>query len=227
LRGEHFSSHGAQDGHRMSLVHHGNSYISELHVPVWTSQLYVSDWLERRAVPVRFNARRVGNAWEIETENLLDRPLREVRVVLDGRIFSLPELPPGTRQTHSLQSKEGMLMREFVRTHGGQFFHAMERRRNVFGREQRHDLLPSPPTVAMAASFGSELNAIHGGNHRVLIEDWLDLSSRVEEGEAILLAWDAGHPAGSPMHRFNPRRLNRDTLFRITASAHGSPASDP
>jgi hypothetical protein len=226
LRGEYFSSHGSQESHRMTLVQQGNNFVSELHVPVWTSQLYVSDWLERRPLPVRFNARRAENGWEVEIENLLDRPLGQAQIVLDGRIYSLPELPPKQRQTHALRLNDAMTTGDFVRSHAGQFFHAMERRRHVFGRDQRHNNLPSPAMAAMAASFTAEVNAAHGGQHRALIEEWLDLSPRMEEGEAILLVWDAGHSPGAPMHRFNPRRLNRDTLFRISATPHGSSATD-
>jgi hypothetical protein len=38
----------------------------------------------------------------------------------------------------------------------------------------------------------------------------------VERGDAVLLAWDAGHaPANASMNRFKTVRNHRDTLLRL------------
>ena len=44
----------------------------------------------------------------------------------------------------------------------------------------------------------------------------MDLAAVVERGDAVLLAWDAGHaPGDGSMNRFKVVRSHRDTLLRL------------
>ena len=44
----------------------------------------------------------------------------------------------------------------------------------------------------------------------------MDLTPVVERGDAVLLAWDAGHaPANGSMNRFKTIRSHRNTLLRL------------
>jgi hypothetical protein len=42
-----------------------------------------------------------------------------------------------------------------------------------------------------------------------------DVSADIDRGNAILFAWDAGHAPNKPIHQFEPKRFNRNTLLRL------------
>jgi hypothetical protein len=48
----------------------------------------------------------------------------------------------------------------------------------------------------------------------------LDVSYLLERGEAVLFAWASGQAIGAPIHRFSPRRLQRDVALRVTLPIH-------
>jgi hypothetical protein len=43
----------------------------------------------------------------------------------------------------------------------------------------------------------------------------LDLSPVVEHGNAVLLAWAADYSPVKPLRQFNPRRSQKNTLWRV------------
>ena len=50
FRGE-FMVHGGQEASRATIEQRVNNYDAEIAVPVWTSQLYVSDWWRQMPAP--------------------------------------------------------------------------------------------------------------------------------------------------------------------------------
>ena len=63
FRGEFQSSwSGGQEGEKIEVMQNGDNYKASIFVPVWTSQLYVSDWWESGDVPFTFGWRRTPGA---------------------------------------------------------------------------------------------------------------------------------------------------------------------
>ncbi len=221
LRAEfNYSYGGAEENSSATILHRGNNFAAEIAVPVWTSQLCVSDWLQPADLPLKISTVADRNGWSVTVENLLDHKLSEARVVIAGRVFLIGDLPARQSKVIKLQTSQGLAIRDFVRQNGSQFFHAVQFRRGNFGNQQ---VSFNVPLSAMAASFNSELN--EGDGHQFFISpQGFDLSPQVELGSVILLAWDDGQLLTKPLNKFTPRRSHRDTLLRLIVAKEISPA---
>ena len=212
LRSEFMSSYsGAEETGRATVIHRGNNFAADVSVPVWTSQLYVSDWLQPSDAPMRISLVRAGANWDVSVENKLDRSISEARVVVEGRVFSIGDLPARQTKKIRIETSKGVALKEFVRQNGSQFFQAVQSRRQTFGTAQR---VFDVPLGAMAASFNSQLNDMNG-NQFFVSPNGFDLSKLAVQGSVILLAWDAGHSLTKPLNKFTPRRSHADTLLRL------------
>ncbi|MEO5803135.1 MAG: hypothetical protein ABIR24_06365 [Verrucomicrobiota bacterium] len=206
-----YSYGGAEDSGRAMVIHRGNNFVAQISVPVWTSQLYISDWLQPAEVPVKISAAREGAGWQLAIENKLDRKLSETRVVVEGRVYLAGDLPAGQTKKIKVEMSQGIALKSFVQQHGGHFFQAAQSRRHTFGNEK---LEFNVPLSAMAASFNSQLNETQG-NQYFISPEGLDLSKLAEQGSTILLAWDSDHLFTKPLNQFTARRNQRDTLLRL------------
>ncbi len=212
LRGEFsYSYSGAEGSGNATIVHHGNTFAAEVSVPVWTSQLCVNDWLQPADLPLKITAVANGENWDVAIENRLDRKLSEARVVIAGRVYLVGDLAANKTRNMRLETKEGVELKTFAERHGANFLQAVQFRRGTFGNS--HQTQFDVPLSTMVASFGSQLDQ---SEHQYFISpDGLDLSSLAEQGNVILLAWDAGNLLTKPLNKFKPRRGRQDTLLRL------------
>ena len=214
LRGEFMANAGrGLDSSRANIVQRGNNFEAEVFVPVWTSQLFVSDWLQPAPTPLTMTAvleEGVSKNWKVTVENMTNRKLTETRAVLGGRVFELGELPPNQTKTFSLESSRGILMAEFLRNTGNSFFQAVQSRQYSFGNRFN---IENQAVASMTASFLSQVNQ---DEYRSFSSPGtLDLSRFAAEGKNILLAWDADHSFTPALNRFTPSRLHKNTLLRL------------
>jgi hypothetical protein len=214
LRGEYLGNFGGnQEGSRAVVDQTGNSFAADAFVPVWTSELFVSDWVEKSALPMDMSVQRAGEGWAVTVNNGLDRALPGLRVVVGGRIYTLGDLPASQTKTFTVESGQGTPVSEMARQHGEQFRHAVQDLRSSFGNNA--DPITDVAQGAAAASFLSFVN--NSGQ-----ETWnnftgpssLDLSRFTLGHYAILLAWDAGH-SPTALNQFTAKRFHHDTLFRL------------
>jgi hypothetical protein len=147
-------------------------------------------------------------------ENLVNRPLREVRLVLKGAVYELGTLAPQEKKTFNLAAGTGVPLQSFVIQHGSQFQQAVQERRNPLGRETGRTL-ENLPLTAMAASFVEQLGGTPDEQRHFIAPPGLDLTRLVERGDAVLFAWDSGYSYSEPLNRFQPPRLQRNTLLRL------------
>ena len=220
LRSEFVSSYnGAEESGRATVIHHGNNFVAEVSVPVWTSQLYVSDWLQPYDLPMKISAVRIGANWEVTVENKMDRTISEAHVVVASRIYPIGDLTARQTKKIQIEANKGVPLKDFVRQNGSQFFQAVQSRRQTFGNTQTAFNLP---LSAIAASFNSQLSE-GNGNQYFVSPNGFDLSKLAEQGSIILLAWDADHSLTKPLNKFTPRRIHRDTLLRLVVPKEISP----
>ncbi len=216
LRGEYLAQHygNGQENSQAQVIQHGNNFDAEISVPVWTSQLYVSDWMQAAGNPITVETTLQKNTLQVSVENKLDHALKDLNLVYDGKVFAIGELPSGGPKKFSFDITKGTLLREFVRNNGIGLRDAVQRRQNTFGNNQ-----PSISNIslgAMAASFPAQLNDSSNSYQNFLSPAGMDLSRWAEQGDTILLAWDADHSMlTKPLNQFSPRRLHRDTLLRL------------
>jgi len=215
LRGEYGGNYGGgSENSGASIVQTGNWFDAEAFVPVWTSQLYVSDWMQRALpVPLTLSVTRQEGGWSATVENSTDRNLPQARLVLGQRLYNLGALPPHQSKTFTLNTADGAPLANFVNQYSQAFRNAVQTRRQNFGNNAV--AISSVAEGAMAASFLAKMNVSEQGWQNFEVFRSLDLSRFVGADHAILLAWDPDHSPAAPLNRFTARRTHRDTLFRL------------
>ena len=122
LRGEAAGNFGGgSESSRVSVTQQGNNFEADAFVPVWTSQLYVSDWLQPAPLPLTMTATRQASGWQVTVENKMDHKLAGARIVLGGRIYDLGELPAGQSKTFALNLAAGQLLGDWAQKSGPSF----------------------------------------------------------------------------------------------------------
>jgi hypothetical protein len=214
LRGEYRANNygNGQENSQASIIQRGNNFEADVSVPVWTSQLYISDWLQAAENPLRMETLLTGTNLQVNVFNKMDRPLKSLSLIFNTRVYTIGDMPAGEKK-FSLNLNAGTALKEFVRDHGNSLRDAAQQRNNTFG-----DTRPQIKDVAlgaMAVSFLSQMNDQGNAYQNFVSPVGLDLSEQAEQGDTILLAWDADHSLAKPMNQFSPRRLHRDTLLRL------------
>ena len=223
LRGEYLANRGGEDSTRATIVQRGNNFTAEVFVPVWTSQLFVTDWLQLGPAPLTMEVRGSGAGLTLNIENKLDRPVSAVHLVCNGYVYTVGDLAPGEKRSFVPADKPGIPLRDFVRNHGSMFFAAVEQRQSSFGGA-RANVFPDMASSVMAASFITLLNNNEAGNYRAFLSaPEVDLTSVAEKETALLLAWDGNHSLTPPQNKFAARRSHRDTLLRLAVPLEAPP----
>jgi hypothetical protein len=214
FRGEFQSSFsgGGQENERAEVYQAGDNFKAEIFVPVWTSQLYVSDWWQPAALPLSVAVTANDSGWSVTVKNLLDRPVTGAHLAVAGRIMDLGDLPAGQTKNFKFAKEQGTPLREFVQKYGSSFQTASTQRQRAFGNSSRIDDLPNS---SMAVSFISNMPQDQGRSSFVS-PPGLDLSSLIEQGNAVLLAWESDYSPIQPMNKFPTRRSHKDTLWRMS-----------
>ena len=209
FRGEFLGrAFGSQSGEKASVLQEGDNFKAEVFVPVWTSQLYVSDWWQPAAMPLNATVVPQRDGWKVTVENHTDRNLTAMHLVVDGSLAPIGDLPPNTTRTFMVARDRATPLRGFVSGYGMAFQNAVQSRQHTFGGEgsgQIDDL----PKGSIASSFLSQMG------RNFITPPGLDLSSVAEHGEAIVLAWAGDYAPVKPLYQFSPRRAHRNTLWRI------------
>lgn len=228
LRGELLDLFGgAKEGSRANVDQDGNGFRAEVFVPVWTSLLYVNDWLQPGAMPFKASVTSQGSTWNVTVENLLDRPLNDVRLVVKGStgsvgsVFEIGNLAAREKKSLALESSRGVLLSNFVQQHGGGFEGAVEQRRNPLGDNQR-GWLSNSSLNSMVASFPAYL-PFQRNQRGFVAPAGFDLTPLVERGDAVFLAWVPNYSFSNPIYRFKPPRSQRNTLLRLAVPTDAVP----
>ena len=215
MRGEYLASHvGGSEGSQARVQQIGNSFNAEISVPVWTSQLFVSDWLNRDIVPLTVTLSRENRSWTAEIENSLNKKVNVAILIVDEQVYELGELP--AEKTVQRPLTNGVPVSTFVHQYGNSFMSAASSRQQAFNQNQVY--IYDVPRSVMAASLigylGSATTA--PGFGQFVTPPGLDLSPMVSRGNAVFMAWTENYAPVKPIHKFSPRRSRKDTLLRLT-----------
>jgi len=204
-----------QPGEKATFRQQGDgSFKAEIFVPVWTSQLFVSDWWQPAPVPLSFSVVPQGGQWQVTVDNRTGQKLAQVHIVIEDRIMTLGEIAPRATKTFTVARDQGIPLRTFVAQQGASFHGAVRARQRTFAGEEsgRIDDLPN---ASMAASFLSYLGGQQDSMSRFMAPPGLDLSSVVAHGNAVLLAWTPDYSPVKTLRHFSPRRSQANTLWRV------------
>jgi hypothetical protein len=216
LRGEFAGSYSpGQTGEKALFMQEGDgSCKAEIFVPVWTSQLFVSDWWQPAPVPLSFSVVPQAGQWQVKVENRTERGLTNAHVVIENYITKLGDVPAHETRTFAVSKDKGMLLNDFVARYGAGFQGAVQAHQRVFsggGNERIDDM----PNATIVASFLSHLSGPQDSMQRFIAPPGLDLSSVADHGNAVLLAWAPDYSPVNPLRQFTPRRNQKNTLWRV------------
>jgi hypothetical protein len=195
-------------------MQNGNNYKAEIFVPVWTSQLFVSDWWEQAEMPIKASVVADGNNWSVSVRNQLTRPVTHIEIVINNRLVDLGELAAGQSKQYKVTRDQGTPIGEYVWQHGGNFQNVMNSRQHAFGSSGSGRIVDLP-NATTAASFISKMSQ-QQGHFEFLTPPGLDLSPSLDQGNAVILAWSSDYSPIRDINRFSPRRSHKDTLWRMT-----------
>jgi hypothetical protein len=220
LRGE-VGQGGAQEISKATVRQRGNGFDAELSVPVWTSQLFVNDWWKQSGSPLNVTITPRGNQFEVKIENPLGKKIPLAKLIVDGRIHELGDITKG--KTATLFYSSGTQLQPFVQNQVNQLSAAAQQRQHQFGSGESgriHDIF----TSTTAASFLSVANTTYDPNQpwnqnsyysRFVTPPGFDLTTLMQRGDAVLLAWMPGETIVPTLNKFSPRYSRKDTVLRV------------
>jgi hypothetical protein len=216
LRGEFAGNFGGGNSSgKGSIVQNGDSFKADIYVPVWMSQLLVSDWWQPAPPPLKATVTPDNNGgYRVTVENTTGRRLQAGKLALDTQLYELGDINPGKNEV-MVKSGSGRPLQQYAQQHGNQFQQAVSTRQQTFGGAgsgRLDDLINS----SVALSFGSQIHPPQQYMGRFVMPPLLDLTPTLQNGAMVLLAWDEGFAPVKPLHQFAPKRSARHTLWRVT-----------
>ncbi len=218
LRGEFAGRYSAgASSEKMNIVMNGDSFKAEIFVPVWTSQLLVSDWWQPDAAPLYASVEDKGSSWVVKVDNRTTSKLTSSRLVVNGQIFDLGEVPSSDAKVFTVAKEQGMPLKRFVASYANAFQTAVNSRLRTFGGGENWRIDNAADATA-AASFLSQLSGSENNVGTFAQPTGLDLSTVADHGNAIVLAWAANYSPVKPLYQISPRRTHRNTLWRVAVA---------
>ncbi|HTG43416.1 MAG TPA: hypothetical protein VK633_02670, partial [Verrucomicrobiae bacterium] len=213
FRTEFADFRGGPKSDQAKTVQQGNSFKAEVFVPVWTSLLYANEWFKTNDTPFVASINDLGSAYLLEVENLLGRPLTEMRLIVGQSVFEVESIPANEKRSIRLEASKGVNLRQFVRENGAYFQRAVDMRRNPLS-ETAAGQLDNRPLTTVTASFISYLD--DQPQRAFTSPPGLDLVPQVERGDAVLFAWLPNFSFNEKINSFQPPRFKQDSLVRLT-----------
>jgi hypothetical protein len=201
-------------GEQATIVETSEGFKAEIFVPVWTSELLVSDWWQSAPLPVVAAIHSSGDGWEVHYENKTGRKLANVQLAIEDRLFNLGDLGSEESKTQSIARRDGVPLKSFVSNYGGNFQNAVSSRQHAIGSTSSGQIADKPNS-AVAVSFIGQLSRSQMNQNSFIAPPGLELSPVLEHGGAVLLAWSDNYSPIKPIEQFSPRRSQRDTLWRL------------
>src|SRR5262249_20290554 len=213
LRGEYVPTYGAnQSTEKANVMQYGDTFKAEIFVPVWTSQLFISDWWQPAAVPLAVTITPQGEGgWQVKAENRTDNKLTNAKIAIEGYVMDLGEIPAKQTKFFKVARGQGVSLRDFVATHGQNFSAAAHSRQRSFGGSESGQI-GDMPNSTVAASFLSQLDT----PETFIAPPGLDMSSAVAHGNAVIFAWAADYTPVKPLYHITPKRAHQNTMWRVT-----------
>ena len=215
LRGEYLASRGGETSEKGALTHTGDNFKAEVFVPVWTSQLYLSDWWNSGAQPLTASLKSITGGWTLTVENLSGKPVSAARLAVGETIYEVGEIAAGQKKIVTLNqsSPNTHELRNFMQGFLNQYHKAVQQRQYAFGRRDSGQI-DDLATASIVASLIGQANESRGGMNFVA-SPGLDVSAAIERGEAVLFAWSPNAAPVPALNQTKTKRASVNTLWRV------------
>lgn len=215
LRGEYMGSRAGDNNDKAEIVHTGDNFKAEAMVPVWTSQLFVSDWWHSGEIPVTATVRQNGGDWEVIVENRSGKVIPTARLAFGGLIYELGEIPASAPKTVSLQKVSSTTIEQFVNSHASHYASTARERQYAFG-SRSGGRIDDLPTAGMVTSLLGQYSSHEGMN--IVTPSGQDVSKAVGTDRAVLLAWLPDVAPVPALNQIKTKRRAVNTLWRVPIS---------
>ncbi|TAK95280.1 MAG: hypothetical protein EPO07_15640 [Verrucomicrobia bacterium] len=213
FRGELMSVTGRADSDNSTVRQKGDSFEADVFVPVWTSQLFTSDWWQSVPMPWDVTVKPQGETLAVEVVNHSGKRATNLQLVVGDRIYPLGELGEGESKSAKFKRDEGTELSVFTRANSQRFFDIAQRRQYAFGETKRGQI-SDLPSSSIAVSFIRQAET--GESYRSFqLPQGLDLSEFAGQGNALLLAWTADNAPVPALNQFAAKRGFHHTLWRV------------
>lgn len=215
---------GGQESAPIEATLKPTGFEASVAVPVWSSLLYVSDWVQDAGAPFTATpGRNAAGRPTLVLHNRLPHPLAEVWVVAGLRVYPVGELAPGARREIELGPGPGRDLSELLVPQFQQFFRAAQRRQRAFGSSEAEFLEPTAEAL-LGATFATRGATAGGvplaGTRSFVYPAGLELSQALAHGQVVVLARDPNQaPPGATLPRFKAPRTSRLSWWRLVVPA--------
>ncbi len=207
---------GSIGGQSSKIMKLGEGFVAGVSVPVWTSKLFISDWYDQlNSAPIEAKIELSNKEpTAIVLKNETAHEFKQVRLIWIDRVFELEGLPGGPTASQSFQLSDSIStpLDQFLRNQSSMFTQALQSRSRALGHTFRLDDVFGASTTASFVDklYKSGINSQNFNHQRNI-----DLTTFLEQGNAVLLAWTESDMGIPKMNEFTPNRESRNTLLRL------------
>jgi hypothetical protein len=213
LRGEYLGSRSGETTEKATVLHTGDNFKAEVLVPVWTSQLYLSDWWQPGELPLTATLQSGAGGWELAVRNYSGKSISMARLVMGQSVYELGEIPASGSKNVALSGIPASPLDGFVNDSIHHYANVAQQRQRAFG-QRASGQIDDLPTASMVASLLGESSAPHNGM-QIVAAPGLDIARAITPERAILLAWSPDTGPVPPLNQFKPKRTAVNTLWRL------------
>ncbi|MDA7915863.1 DUF4350 domain-containing protein [Verrucomicrobia bacterium] len=220
IRGE-YSIHGSSgmEGGRSQVTTRGDGFSADIFVPVWTSQMFVTDWWDVGASPIEATVKLEGRKISGTVRNTSSKTMNNVRLFIRTKWYELGEMEAGETETLELELDRGKTIKSLVDSWSSKFTQAAQQREKAFGKQNFNlfsDNGQAASVAAMIQHSGKDRKQVNSGNVTEFgSEQDADLGQLLDRDLALVMAWSEDSRPTPAMNQFEPRRSSSSTLYRV------------
>ncbi len=216
LRGEARSYYGNTGGSESyGLTQVGNGFTGEIIVPIWVSQLCVSDWMKPGSPSFSISAEPTANGQKVHVKNLLNRTVGPAVIAAGRRMVRVETIKAGEQVSVEIsESGASKLITSELAGLNQQLVQAVGVRSSSFDTGNagvRRSVRSDFPSIG----FIDELNQNSESHSSFTAPDGLNLSPLLRQNQAVVLILDEGPRSGPSLPAFTPDQGKIQTLWRI------------
>lgn len=200
-------------GGETQVIETDGGFITRVPVPIWSSKSLVSEWTSADK-PLAVGAKRKGDGLELKITNLLATKLVEVHAFEGNQVHILKELAPNETIVTALPKHERENFDTWRQQQGSSKWGQIQ----LWGYPSyRHNKKELPSWSGMLAlmTFAEKISPSQEYDYGKF-STWpgVDLSSALDRGEIVILAYTDALPTPGLQPQFSPDKIEHHALIR-------------
>lgn len=214
FRGEVSGSWGGGEAAASStFMHEGESVSASVSIPVWSSQLYVSDWWQPGEPPIVCQIVGPPGYEQLVIQNRTPVKLTRSMFAWNEQLYTVGDIP--AQSTHTVKLDRGRSSVDgAVKNYSSGFYQAVTSRTRAFGSAQTAWLNDIPNGI-IGASFLSYASA---SQPHLRFESTPGTQLETKGSNPVLFAFALDYSPTQPLAQFSPKRTKRSTCWRVIAT---------